>query len=303
MIYSRNNFKMDVSIIIVNYNTLKITSECIDSITEKVTDIEYEIILVDNASTDGSKEYFEKDNRINYIYSSENIGFGRANNLGAKGALGKYLLFLNPDTILINNAPFILFQHMENHPDCGACGGNLYDELLNPSHSFERTTNGIFIELDCLSRKILRKLFFGKNFIHNHTGRLLDVPYICGADLMIKKKVFNSINGFCPDFFMYYEETDLCHRVKSLRLKIHSVPDAKIQHLEGKSFNETSSFNYNKWVIMSRSRKLFLQRNYPAYVGKLTYYIMKFNFILTTLIHRPKINVDYLKLYKLYRKA
>ena len=90
---------MDVSIIIVNYNTKDLTSQCIDSIYEKTQGVRFEIILVDNASTDGSKEVFEKDTRITYIYSDENLGFGRANNLGAKVAKGKYLFLLNSDTI------------------------------------------------------------------------------------------------------------------------------------------------------------------------------------------------------------
>ena len=86
---------MQVSIIIVNYNTKDITENCIASIISQTKDVEYEIILVDNASTDGSKEYFEKRNGIHYIYSNENLGFGRANNLGAKSASGEFLFLLN----------------------------------------------------------------------------------------------------------------------------------------------------------------------------------------------------------------
>lgn len=84
---------MDVSIIIVNYNTLGLTSDCIDSIADKTLGLEYEIILVDNASTDGSKEVFSQDARIRYIYSDQNLGFGRANNLGIREARGRYLFF------------------------------------------------------------------------------------------------------------------------------------------------------------------------------------------------------------------
>ena len=86
---------MDVSIIIVTYNTLKMTNNCLESIIEYTQGINYEIILVDNASKDGSKDFFEKDLRIHYIYSESNLGFGRANNLGAKVAKGKYLFLLN----------------------------------------------------------------------------------------------------------------------------------------------------------------------------------------------------------------
>ena len=95
---------MDVSVIIVNYNTKKLTKNCIDSIFQNTKDVKFEVILVDNASTDGSKEFFEQDNRIKYIYSTTNLGFGKANNLGYKEASGKYLFLLNSDTLLLNNA-------------------------------------------------------------------------------------------------------------------------------------------------------------------------------------------------------
>ena len=104
---------LDVSIIIINYNTCKMTCECIDSIVEKTHGISYEIILVDNASTDGSKEFFEKDERIAYIYSERNGGFGYGNNLGMKVAKGKYFFLLNSDTLLVNNAVKEFFDYAE----------------------------------------------------------------------------------------------------------------------------------------------------------------------------------------------
>lgn len=85
---------MDVSVIIVNYNTLKLTDDCINSVLQLTSDVEFEIILVDNASSDGSKEHFSTDNRIKYIYSDVNLGFGKGNNLGASCACGKYLFSL-----------------------------------------------------------------------------------------------------------------------------------------------------------------------------------------------------------------
>lgn len=101
---------MNVSIIIVNYNTLKITANYIESVFEKTKKIPFEIILVDNASTDGSKEYFEKDQRIRYYYNTENLGFGKANNEGLKYAKGRNVLFLNSDTLLINDAISIYYH-------------------------------------------------------------------------------------------------------------------------------------------------------------------------------------------------
>ena len=107
---------MDVSVIIVNYNTLKMTKDCIDSVIEKTKDVEYEIILVDNASTDGSKEFFKNYRDITYIYNEKNLGFGTANNVGIKIARGNFIFCLNSDTLLLNNAikQFVEFESM-NH--------------------------------------------------------------------------------------------------------------------------------------------------------------------------------------------
>lgn len=129
---------LDVSVIIINYNTLKMTDECICSVIEKTSGISYEIILVDNASTDGSKEFFSNDPRVTYIYNDENLGFGRANNRGIEIASGKYLLLLNSDTLLLNNAVRLFFNYFENYGDAqaiGALGCVLKDPCGNPVHS------------------------------------------------------------------------------------------------------------------------------------------------------------------------
>lgn len=131
---------MDVSVIIVNYNTLGLTSDCIESIIAQTSTVEYEIILVDNASTDGSKEVFAQDKRIKYIYSDRNLGFGRANNLGIREAKGRYLFFLNSDTILLNNAVKLFFDFCEKNPDrkIGAVGAVLKDQNQKNIHSYGR---------------------------------------------------------------------------------------------------------------------------------------------------------------------
>ena len=103
---------MDVSIVIVNYNTLLLVKNCIDSIIAKTACVNYEIIVVDNASTDNSKEYFSNDTRIKYIYNEKNLGFGLANNVGIKIAKGRNIFLLNPDTLLLNNAIKILYEQI-----------------------------------------------------------------------------------------------------------------------------------------------------------------------------------------------
>lgn len=129
---------VNVSIILVNYNTVDLTAACIDSIFSYTQNIQFEVIVVDNASSDGSKEFFEKDERIQYIYEYKNHGFGKANNIGASRAKGKYLLFLNSDTLLYENAIFDLFSFLENNRGTVICGGNLVSKDKLPTSSFER---------------------------------------------------------------------------------------------------------------------------------------------------------------------
>lgn len=252
---------MDVSIIIVNYNTCRMTAECIDSVRQKTVGISYEIILVDNGSTDGSKEVFEKFEGIKYIYSDENLGFGRANNLGAKYASGEYLFLLNSDTLLINNAIKILYDYIRVHKRAGVVGGNLYGEDGSERISFERTFHGIYYTINKLSRGVLDRIRFGHDIKFNYSALPIKVAYISGADIMVRNDVFNNINGFDDHYFMYYEETDLCFRINKLGHEIISVPDAKIIHLEGGTVNN-KNVNVNKLSMIMTSRRMFMNLNH-----------------------------------------
>ena len=225
---------MDVSIIVINYNTLKMTNECIESIIKNTKDIEYEIILVDNGSIDGSKDYFETKTGIKYVYSSENLGFGRGNNLGLKKASGRNILFLNSDTLLINNAIKILSEYLDENAEVGACGGNLYSIDGKYESSFERYFPNLFSEFNTLLFGIPRVLLGRRNKMYNDTDTNIPVAYICGADLLVKKKILEDVGGFNPLFFMYLEETELCYRI-SKNYKIMNVPAARIIHLCGGS--------------------------------------------------------------------
>lgn len=221
---------LDVSVIIVNYNTLKMTDECICSVIEKTSGISCEIILVDNASTDGSKEFFSKDSRVKYIYNNENLGFGRANNKGIEIAQGRNILFLNSDTLLRNNAIKILSDYLDNHPKVGACGGNLYNQYGKSTHSFYRRLPSVLDELDSFFSGRLYKMIYGPTWEFNNKNKPLKVGHITGADLMVRRETLKSVGGFDERFFMYYEDTELCHRISGTGLAIVSCPEAEITH-------------------------------------------------------------------------
>ena len=243
---------MDVSVIIVNYKTSRLLVDAIDSIFDKTENIVYEIIVVDNHSQDDSEQLVREryGDRVIYLPLPENIGFGRANNEGIRIARGRNILFLNPDTILVNNAVRILSDYLDSHPDTGAVGGNLYAADMQPNVSFNRVFPSVFDETDQAMFRLLSRLRFGRNGLFNHTGRPLEVGFIVGADLMVPRKILETVGSFDPDFFMYYEETELCWRIRRAGYRIVCEPKASIIHIEGKSF--TQSFDREMRSLVSR---------------------------------------------------
>lgn len=254
----------DVSIVIVNYNTSKLILNCIDSIRNYTHGVSYEIIIVDNNSTNDSYiENLKKIDGIKYIQSSNNLGFGRANNLGAANAIGQYLFFLNPDTLLINNAIFELWKYMVHNKQVAVVGGNLYNKDMQPTHSFRRFFPSMLIELDYALNGLLVKRWYGKGYEFNNTSVPLPVAYVTGADLMIRRTVWDDVDGFDPSFFMYYEETDLVKRVSELYgcNGVMCLPTAKIQHLEGMSFE----FSESREKRIQNGRFLYFYKHYSLF--------------------------------------
>lgn len=217
---------MDVSVIIVNYNTKKITSECIESVFDKTVGIDFEVILVDNASTDGSKELFEQDNRIVYLYNKENVGFGRANNIGFNYAKGDFTFLLNSDTILLNNAIKVFYDKISKMPKTVACLGTiLLDVDGKPTYSY-----GAFLSWSTLL-PWLDKYDFSEKIPQE--GK--DVPCVLGADMFIRRSVIDECGFFDPRFFMYNEENDLQRRFRQKGYISKIIEGPLIVHLEGKS--------------------------------------------------------------------
>lgn len=230
---------MDVSVIVVNYNTKDLTIDCLSSIYEKTFGINFEVFVIDNASQDNSCEEISRlFPQVKIISNKENLGFGRANNLGIKEAQGKYVFLLNTDTVLINNAIKILFDLIENDDSIGVCGANLFDKNLNPVHSY-----GF---LNSPKRHLLRFLglrYFCKN-IKNDARRdeLQEVEQVTGAALMIRKSVFDKVGLFNERFFLYCEESELQFRIRNAGFKIFYTPEAKIFHYEGSSTKKDKKF-------------------------------------------------------------
>lgn len=261
---------MDVSIIIVNYNTYTITSNCIESVIDKTQGLEYEIILIDNASKDESRLHFIQDKRITYKYLEKNIGFGMANNLGVQYAKGEFLFFLNSDTLLLNNAIkyFVDYWRANEIKHIGCLGSYLLSPKMEYIHSygnFPTFTNVLLCEL-CRFRKR-----YHRN-VNVHSEK--NVDYITGADLFISKKNFLEIGQFSSHFFMYYEETYLQYLL-SLNGKVRTIIEGpRIIHLEGASY--TSKISNRKRCQIGCSLYIF----WSLYYNRVISLIYKFLYLL-----------------------
>ena len=245
----------DVSVIIVNYNTKGLVSDCLDSIFSKTVGLDFEVIVVDNASTDGSRELFQADGRIGYVYNETNLGFGRANNRGLEHVSGRNVLFLNSDTLIRGNAIKTLSDYLDSHPEAGACGANLFTREGRPNQSYMPFRPGIRAEL--------MRFFEMKPEVFNNSGRAKPVGFISGADLMVRKAVLDEVGAFDERFFLFFEETELCARISAAGYRIVSVPEAEIVHFGGASVKSEE-----KEKIYQASRKLYLSLTHSAFAAK-----------------------------------
>ena len=276
---------IDVSVIIVNYNTCKITCECIDSIVEKTKDVEYEIILVDNASTDGSKEFFEKDSRIKYIYSECNGGFGYGNNLGMKVAKGKYFLLLNSDTLLINNAIKEFFDFAEKDEKKRVYGSYLLyeDGKTYCTSYFFFPTFTVFSFL---------KRVWSSSQIEIRDLKIKDVEAISGANMFFHQEIYKKTGGFDDKIFMYGEEGEWQYRMLKAGYPCRIINQPKIIHLEAKSIKKIDSRITTK--IAGHFYILRKHMFYPTYMLARIYYAIN----LTLKNIKNLFNPDYRDFWK-----
>ncbi len=282
---------MDVSIILVNYKTKDLTINAINSIIEKTQEIEYEIFVVDNNSQDGSIEAIEQEfPNIKIIKNSINAGFGAANNIAIKQAEGKYILCLNTDTLLINNAIKEMFDFLEANEKVGVCGGNLYDTEMQPTMSYASFPNF----WNCLSTTWLLKKIFPKLRNHEEVQTVKDVGFITGADIFFRKSVLDNVGIFDEQFFMYYEEADLCKRIKNAGYQIKVIPNAKIIHLEGKS---AKNF-WNNTEMRVKSKYIYIRKHCSTitlFSTKISYILLHFFAYIFTLNNK---NLELMELHK-----
>src|SRR6185436_1518694 len=266
---------MQLSIIIVNYNSKSLVGQCIASVQKAMNNIQSEIIVIDNNSTDGSKEYLPaKFPGIKFIFNNENLGFAKACNQGFKVSSGKYILFLNPDTILPETSLNDCISFFESYPDAGAIGVRMTDiqnRFLKESKRGMPTPSASFYKLFGLSA-----IFPGsKTFSKYYEGHLPEkenspVEVLSGAFMMVKREVFEKLNGFDERFFMYGEDIDLSVRIIQAGYKNYYLGAVNVTHLKGGSTTYDHNYVNNFYAAMT----LFVRKHYsnnPAFYRLILY--------------------------------
>lgn len=264
----------DLSIVIVSYNTKKLLSSCINSIIKKTQDLEYEIIVVDNASTDGSREYLkdlpESKKNINGILNSSNVGFSKANNQGLGKTNSRYVLFLNSDTLISDNVLAKMVDFMDRNPKVGVSTCKLVnkDGSVQATGGYFPTLPRVFAwmffldDLPLVGRAIKSFHPHTPDFFPNNLNYLRkhELDWVTGAFLFTKREILNKIGGWDESYFMYVEEVDLCYRIKKQGWEVLYLPESSIIHYGGAS-------SQKEFPVLSEYEglKKFYKKHYPSW--------------------------------------
>ena len=294
---------MDLSIVIVSWNTKVLLNDCLKSIYAALPPGEHEIWVVDNASTDGSSQMVvERFPKAHLLRNETNPGFGAANNQAIRQCSGRYILLLNPDTYVRTNALEILVDFMDMHPNAGVAGS----KYLNPDNTLQRSC----YPFPTLTRELWRLLHLDRFWLYGKYDqgkwdqvkpRAVDV--LQGACLILRKEALHQVGLFDEDYFMYTEEVDLCYRFKEAGWLLYWVPSAEIIHYGGQSTQQMAS---EMFLSLYQTKLLFFRKHYgtaKALLYKLILLVISlFRLLLlpVALIARPSNRVENKKLARSY---
>lgn len=261
---------MDLSIIILNYKTLGLIKNCLKAIKDLSLPYNYEIIVVDNNSNDGSVEFLKEHYfDIKLIESKENLGFSKGNNLGIKESQGKYILILNPDILILSKAVEKMFQFMEDHAQAGLIG----PKLLNPDGSLQYScSRWPDWRLPFYRRTFLTKTGKGKKWVDdylmkdwNHRSNK-KVDWLYGACLMVRRKAKEEVGLLDERYFMYMEDLDWCRRFWQKDWAVWYLAEAEVIHYHQRE----SAIGTGFLGVFKKSGRVHLQ-------SWLKYYLKWFN--------------------------
>ncbi|MDO8682715.1 MAG: glycosyltransferase family 2 protein [Armatimonadota bacterium] len=254
-----------ISIIIPSRNTKDLLLGCLAAIDDNPPDYDYEIIITDNDSSDGSVQaIYEKHPQVTVLQSQKNLGFSRACNMGAGKAAGGFLLFLNSDTLVLPKSIDLLASALEASPNAGIVAPRLLDRNGNDDQSVVSYIRSPIAVLFSAARKRakarLAKLMADGDDISGQA-------YFCGAAIMVRRDAFEAIGGFDESFFFYSEDEDLCRRLANIGWRLLLVPEARIIHLSGLS---SKLVRIGAEIEVERSRLLYIRKHYGFAYAALT---------------------------------
>lgn len=252
-----------LSVIVISFNTREMTLACLESLYAETRKVRFRVIVVDNASDDGSADAIAgRFPHVELIRSDDNIGFAAANNLAAMRADSEFLLLLNPDTVVLDHAIDRLMEFARRTPDRGIWGGRTVfaDGSLNPTSCWRRMT---LWSLAC--RAVGLSTMFPGSSLCNPEGyggwrrdSERDVDIVTGCFLLIRRELWERLQGFDPAFFMYGEEADLCLRARRLGARPGITPDATIVHYGGAS----ERVRADKLVRLLAAKRRLIERQF-----------------------------------------
>ena len=264
-----------VSIIIVSFNTKNLTLACLRSIVDETKRCLYEIIVFDNNSQDGSAAVIREEfPQVKLIASNENLGFARANNVAARNAQGFRILFLNPDTVVIDDAIDKIMEFADEIPQARVWGGRATfpDGSVNATCWSDMTLWSVACRAAGFTWMFPKSKLFNPEAIHSWgpIDRVREVDIIVGCFLLIDRDLWWDLDGFSPDFFMYGDEVDLCVRARRLGARPHVTPYANIVHYGGGS--EPSS--EDKLIKVFKGRVTVMKKHWSPLAARLGIFIM-----------------------------
>ena len=234
---------MDLSVVIVNYQTFDLTKNAINSILEYDYTFSYEIIVVDNASSDDSLSKLEDNfkDKVKFIASAENNGFAAGNNQALAIAKGRYILLLNSDTIVLEDTLENIYSYMEKHSDVGACGCRVLLENGELDKACKRSFPNVKNSFFRLFHVPTKSKDANYNLDNLPDDEIYEIDCLTGAFMFIKSEALNEVGFLDETFFMYGEDIDLCYRIKKAGWKIVYYGKSKITHFKGSSSKKKRS--------------------------------------------------------------
>lgn len=278
----------DLSIVILNYNLKDFVKRCIESIkknyADEIRNKKFEVLVVDNASTDGSKDFFPKIKDITYIYNNQNLGFSKGNNVAIDKTKGRYVLFLNPDTIVYKDTLSKMIEFMDEQRQVGAAtckvlmGNGQIDDAVHRGFPTPWNSFMFFTGLSKLFSK--SKIFNGYHMGWLDMNTTHEIDALAGAFMMVRRKAGEEVGWWDEDYFFYGEDLEFCFRLKEKNWKIYYIADVSIFHYKGasggirKESKEITTANRETKIRVTNWRykamKIFYDKHYK---GKYPFFV------------------------------